>query len=321
MEKCEAVKGFTIRKTISESINDGYFFLVKLGKKYLSLVDQSYEFEYRHEKIRAENEQLLRQVEQLQRKNEDLERQNTNLEHLNQERDNFVGSILHDLRAPLNRSKSLSKMLYSGNLNEEQREIINFLTHVNDEGLHLVEQLLQISSLEYENHVPITFDLGYFLHEHIQKFFVETARHKNIMIHTAFESDIEITMDLQVLKRIIDNIVSNALKFSKPGTSIFIKTLTLDDMNCISVRDQGPGISDEDQAKLFRRFQKLSARPTSGESSTGLGLSIVKGLVEKQGGKIAVHSRLGFGAEFTVSLKKDYEEAVTKELAETLHYR
>ena len=102
--------------------------------------------------------------------------------------------------------------------------------------------------------------------------------------------------------QILDNLVSNAVKYSPPNTTVQVHTLPEKDFILVAVRDEGPGISEEDHKKMFGKFTRLSARPTGGESSTGLGLSIVKKLAEAMSGTIHCHSVLGAGATFTLRL-------------------
>ena len=96
----------------------------------------------------------------------------------------------------------------------------------------------------------------------------------------------------------LDNLVSNAVKFSPSGTTVTINVEKLEDIVRCTVADQGPGISKEDQEKLFKKFARLTAKPTAGESSTGLGLSITKRLTEDMNGTIRCESQEGKGAAF-----------------------
>ena len=108
------------------------------------------------------------------------------------------------------------------------------------------------------------------------------------------------------LREAVDNLVSNAIKYSPTGGKIELVVTRQDDGTVISVRDEGAGLSPEDISRLFGRFQRLSAKPTGGESSTGLGLSIVKRIVELHGGPIAAESAgPGRGATFTITLAGD----------------
>ncbi len=102
------------------------------------------------------------------------------------------------------------------------------------------------------------------------------------------------------LAQVIDNLLTNASKFPQPNTAIFVTLETQNQTVRISVRDEEPGIPQEDLGKLFGTFQRLTAQPTGGEKSTGLGLSIVKKIVDAHQGKIKVDSEVAKGTTFTV---------------------
>jgi len=100
--------------------------------------------------------------------------------------------------------------------------------------------------------------------------------------------------------QVLENLVSNAVKYSPPGRDIFVRLQRHAQVVRVEVQDQGPGLSAEDQKKLFGKFARLSAKPTGGEHSTGLGLSIVKKMVEAMNGKVWCESEPGHGATFIV---------------------
>jgi signal transduction histidine kinase len=106
------------------------------------------------------------------------------------------------------------------------------------------------------------------------------------------------------LRQVIENLISNAIKFSPHGTKINVCLTASDEKGLVrfSVQDEGPGLTDDDKSKVFGHFQKLSARPTGDEHSSGIGLAIVKQIVELHGGHIAVESEVGKGATFVVEL-------------------
>ena len=108
------------------------------------------------------------------------------------------------------------------------------------------------------------------------------------------------TLDSSLLIQILDNLLSNAIKFSEFNSEVFVNLKQTQQTIRIEIRDQGPGISEEDKKKLFKKFQKLKAQPTAGESSTGLGLSIVKKYVDAMNGKVWCESKPGVGAQFIV---------------------
>jgi len=308
MEQCVEEKSVLMRRFIRGFFSYCYLLLARLARKYVSLSEHGFALQSQHELLRERYEILALKAEQLRLKNADLERQNTSLAELNREKDNLISVVAHDLRAPLNRSLSLCGFILPGLFTAEQKKIINLMIQVNNDGLQLVEGILNVDAAAYRDPSPVTINLRHFITDHLEKFFTGQAGKKGIWIHTAIENHLEITTDAHSLRRIIDNLVSNAVKFSAPDTNIFIRVLSIDDAIHISIQDQGPGISAEDQKKMFRKFQKLTAVPTSGETSTGLGLAIVKDLVEKLHGKITVNSELGQGTEFIIRLNKEFAQ-------------
>ena len=107
--------------------------------------------------------------------------------------------------------------------------------------------------------------------------------------------------DEKRLREAVSNLVDNAVKFSRMDSYIHITVVKLDKLR-IEVRDEGPGLTERDKALVFGQFQRLSARPTGGEPSTGVGLSIVKQVIELHGGKVSVESEEGKGATFVIEI-------------------
>jgi signal transduction histidine kinase len=110
--------------------------------------------------------------------------------------------------------------------------------------------------------------------------------------------------DSQLLKRVFDNLLSNAIKFSEPGKNIFVDLTEKGKTVLISVRDEGPGIPGDEMKTLFSKYGKTSIRPTAGESSTGLGLSIVKRIMQELNGDVSCQSAFGSGSVFTITLNR-----------------
>ncbi|MBL7990248.1 MAG: ATP-binding protein, partial [Candidatus Kapabacteria bacterium] len=134
--------------------------------------------------------------------------------------------------------------------------------------------------------------------------FRERAAAKRITIHFRSEQDsLLVLADANLIIQILENLVSNAVKYSPPDKNIFVSITRAPHQRVrAAVRDEGPGLSPQDKDKLFLKFAKLSARPTAGEHSTGLGLSIVKRMVEAMHGTVTCESELGQGAAFIVEL-------------------
>jgi signal transduction histidine kinase len=108
----------------------------------------------------------------------------------------------------------------------------------------------------------------------------------------------------------LSNIISNAVKYSPHGKNVYVRMKASNEEIRIEVQDEGPGISADDMKKLFGKFARLSARPTGGEHSTGLGLSIVKKMVEAMNGKVWCESEVGKGATFIVDLPINIQKEI-----------
>jgi len=134
-------------------------------------------------------------------------------------------------------------------------------------------------------------------------YYQAVAARKQIQI--LFASSVEVAYvwtDRVAVGAILDNLLSNAVKYSEPGKHIRVTVAEGPSQIACHVQDEGPGLSEEDQTRLFLRGVRLTPRPTGGEASSGFGLAIAKDLVEKLGGKIWCESRLGHGARFSFSL-------------------
>jgi len=128
------------------------------------------------------------------------------------------------------------------------------------------------------------------------------AGNKGSTIELNAEDDVIVHLDRGKIAQVIDNFLTNTIKYSPKGSTVFA-SLTHDEQSAtVTVRDEGPGIPADEVSKVFGDFQKLSVRPTDGEQSTGLGLAIVKRLVDAHGGSVGVHSVEGEGAAFYLSL-------------------
>ncbi len=136
------------------------------------------------------------------------------------------------------------------------------------------------------------------------------AKSKNITLHYGTCANIIVEVDEIAIQRVLDNYVSNAVKYSPIGTNVYIDVCTSQAVADVlgnprvkvSVRDEGPGLTAADKLKVFGKMQRLSAKPTAGEHSTGLGLFIVKSLIEAHSGEVGVDSEVGEGAVFWFTL-------------------
>lgn len=237
-------------------------------------------------------------------KTEDL---NALLQASNNEKSEILGVVAHDLQNPL------TSILLSGEILANLVETRHFerIPHIVDNVnavakgmLEIVRNLLNVNLLESGalRLRPETFDIAPLLYQAVEQY-MASARVKNIRLH--FHSGAANSMvyaDSQAVARVIDNLLSNAVKYSPHGKNVFIRLASSNTNVRVEVQDEGAGISADDRKKLFVKFARLSARPTGGEYSTGLGLSIVKKLVDAMNGRVWSESELGKGATFIVEL-------------------
>jgi signal transduction histidine kinase len=248
----------------------------------------------------------------LSRSYKEIKDQKMSLEDLNREKDGMVGIVAHDLRAPLNRIMGLAEIIkMSKTLDQEQATYIEMIEKMCRSGISLIRDLLVINNVEYESQKLNLkeINLNDFITD-LLKNYASHAQQKQIRVHVEMtNAPVILETDESFLGRILDNLISNALKFSHKGKNIYISLKNVESKVQISIKDQGPGISQEDQQKMFKKFQKLSARPTAGEESTGLGLAIVKSLVDKLNGNIQVFSNVGEGAEFIIEFDRAFTQS------------
>jgi len=237
----------------------------------------------------------------------EIKNQNEKLVDLNREKDGLINVVAHDLRSPLSSIVGFVDLIKAeNNLNQNQNEYLNFISSVINDGMLFIGDLLDVHAFEYENSkLRVTsINIHDFLSDWIKKFEHELKR-KNQRLELNMDiANNHFGTDPSLLSRLLNNLVSNAIKFSPNDTSIYVTLEESDISLIIRVKDEGPGISQEDQKKMFKRFQRLSAMPTGGESSNGLGLSIVKTIVERLRGQITVRSEMRMGTEFTITLPK-----------------
>lgn len=212
----------------------------------------------------------------------------------------------HDLKSPLQGILGFTDVLRDevDDVSPLQ-EPLSIMQVAAENMLTLVHNLLYTSALDGDNLIldrhPL--DLSALVREVTNAHHVLARRkHQVLDVHIPAETDFQMTGDSKRLREVIGNLVNNAIKYAPLETTIDVRLKRFGSLFHIDVEDEGPGLSVEDQAKLFQPFQPLSSVPTGHESSTGLGLSIAKRLTELHGGQIIVSSTLGVGSTFRVIL-------------------
>lgn len=240
---------------------------------------------------------------ELQESHHSLQALTERLYRLNEEKSVFLGMAAHDLRNPLHGILLKAELL---TLSEDSKAhlVASDICQAVDSVVNMLDRLLDMEAIESGHrsfHLePVKASLvvqqGSIRHE-------TRAKLKGIQIlETLDDPGVQVRADLDTLNELMDNLISNALKFSHSGSRIGIGCGVEAGQGCVWVRDEGPGFHPDDMEEAFGRFAKLSARPTGGESSTGLGLSIVKRLTEDMGGRVQLESEPGAGATFKLLL-------------------
>ncbi|WP_179213309.1 ATP-binding protein [Ekhidna lutea] len=245
------------------------------------------------------NEQLLEQQKM-------IEERNSQLRSINEEKNNLIQVLAHDLRSPISNILNGSQIIQEReNLSDDGSKIIGFIIQSSEKLNKLIDKILDVDAIETGRHnvqlesFPIHQIISRALEDNSAK-----AKTKNITLSEDISTDLNVKADKVYTTQVIDNLLSNAIKYSDEETTVEISAMIVNDMIRISVKDQGPGLSEDDQKKIFRKYQRLSAKPTKGEESLGLGLSIVKLFTERMGGFVTFDTKLGQGTTFHVSLRK-----------------
>lgn len=237
----------------------------------------------------------------------EMETLNESLRELNNEKNEFLGIVAHDLKNPLSNISMLAKVLHveartltSVEVEEFSGDIQTASTRMFD----LITNLLDVNAIENKavRLTPIPFDLME-VAQYVASDYRGRAEAKQISMHVEIPPDNTMVFaDKSSTLQILDNLVSNAIKYSPPEKRIFLRVSKHENSVLFEVQDEGQGLTEEDKRKLFGKFARLSAQPTGGEHSTGLGLSIAKKLAEAMNGDIWCESELGKGAKFVVKL-------------------
>lgn len=226
------------------------------------------------------------------------------LKEANAIKDRFLGMATHDLRSPLVSIRALSELLKEGKGDDAQRaDFIQSIHSTTQHMMDLLDDLLDVSAIE-SGQLDVRrkpTDLTDLVERRLRLQDV-TATEKGIRIERDFAPVSDVAIDGPRMAQVIDNLLSNAIKFSSPETVITVSLAQTDGDVTLTVRDQGQGIPPDEQERIFLPFEKLSIEPTGGENSTGLGMFIVKQIVDAHGADIAVNSRPGEGTAVKVTL-------------------
>ena len=241
-----------------------------------------------------------------QKSNRLLFQANQKWEDLNHEKDQLLNIVAHDLRAPVNRIEGLLGLIkITSTWDAEQIQFSELIYKAIADSNQLIDDLLLIGK-EENDALPLEkapLALPSYLYS-LQEAFQAQATEKEIkLIVDISPKVVSLPTHEPTLSRILGNLLTNSIKFSATQKNIWLRLSVQASQTMIQIQDEGQGFTPEDQQKAFQKFQKLSARPTAGESSTGLGLSIVKILVDKLDASIRLDSEWGKGSTFTLTFQ------------------
>ena len=287
-----------------------------LGALMSLLYDELYDlYEHSNLSLSAAYEESTVINDNLIATNKSLEERSDQLREALEKNKEILGITAHDLKNPLGGIIGLAEIVlvdmeegieatYDSALDnipllkEEAERMLQIITDLLDKQREGEEIVLKREKVILSDVVSA-----------VVRWNTKQALNKSIQIHYNTDKIAIVNIDVSAIQRVLDNYVSNAVKYSQPGAHVWIdvysnksgKDGTID-MVKVTVRDEGPGLTEEDKQKVFGKMQRLSAKPTGGEHSTGLGLFIVKQLVEAHGGMVGVESVQGEGACFWFTL-------------------
>jgi signal transduction histidine kinase len=235
-----------------------------------------------------------------------LVKKNTELEKVGRDTSRTLGMTAHDLRNPISGILNASEYLLADadSLAEDQLLLLRAITASSKFMLSLINDIVQLSTMEAGKLrlalQPTDFVL---LAEQNLSRNRLLADKKQIRLELIVDGALPLVrIDPLRMNQAMDNLVTNAIKFSEPGTKIEIRMHAQNDVVGIAVRDEGPGITAAERGTVFKLFRRGKCRPVSQTSGTGLGLAITKRIVQAHGGRIELESQVGKGSTFTVTI-------------------
>ncbi len=241
------------------------------------------------------------------------------LQALDQAKSEFMNIVSHELRTPMTSIKGSLGLISSGRmgvLNDKVKKLIDIAEVESNRLIRLINDFLDLAKIEAKN---------YFLEKSwvsLHKILISSVESlkglqekANVHIQIVNSPEIEVNVDADKIQQVLVNLLSNAMKFTPEQGSVFIQTDIFEGKVFIRIKDQGPGISEENQQKIFQKFRQASSPDRPLVKGTGLGLSIAKALVEAHEGKINVISEVGKGSEFYFTIPEYRDEMDSKENA------
>ncbi|HAH23490.1 MAG TPA: hypothetical protein DCL77_07000 [Prolixibacteraceae bacterium] len=256
---------------------------------------------------------ILRDLTERKKSEDAIQKYIKELEELNKHKENILAILSHDLRSPLSTIVGIADYLTQDIDQMAQSEVKRMVKIIDKEStqeLNMLDYLLEWARIKYASDIfsPTTIDLGKIVGK-VFGTFKEIAVSKKINLQNQIEKNIHVFADEKMLQSILQNLVSNALKHTLKGGDVILTAFKRDDMMLIRVKDNGIGMSKKMQENLFTPQINVLSIAREENKGAGIGLLLVKGFVEKNGGEICVESIKGEGSSFyfTLPIEKPLE--------------
>ncbi len=261
------------------------------------LKSKNRELEHKMKELEEANLELLEKKESLQSSKEKLEM-------LHKQKEEIFAMAIHDIKNPVSAIKGYLDLLDSYDLTaQEQQEIMSGLMASSDKIVRLAQEIAETVILSGKIQPKLKLSSVKDIIDSVVRQNNTYAKRKKIKLVNKSSRDLpKIEIDQDKIEEAIDNLVNNGIKYGPEGTTVQVKTYFDSKNISIEVSDDGQGMSSEDLNLIFEKGKLLSTEPTGDETRTGLGLWIVKNVVEEHNGQIKVDSKLGVGTTFTIIL-------------------
>lgn len=284
-----------------------YFKFSPIGENTLALGQPDYS------ELELLRKSLVDLTGELSNANRQLQKSNNELEVLNGLKNQFIGMAAHDLRNPIGQIMVCSEFLLeeaAEPIDREKLELLEIIKNSSKFMLSLIDDLLDLSVIESGrlNLEPSPVDILDLVKQNVELNGILSAKRKVRLTLKSYEEFPTMLVDPAKINQVLNNLLSNAIKFSPVGGEVSIFMYKTDRQVMISVKDQGPGIPEKEIDRLFKPFGRTSAKNTSGEKSTGLGLAIAHRIIIGHKGRLWVENEAGGGAAFHFTLPMVREE-------------
>ncbi len=260
---------------------------------------------YLHQVIKK-NRIITSQKEAVNSLMSDLTQSNQELSALLEEKSHLTNLITHDIQTPLSVIQfTTATLLNQHTKNNGSQEDLNAIALAAQQISYLSSRIMDLQQASYDLNYKINIEMLNLqsIIEEANTPYLQWSKKKNIqVIQNNLIHNVKVLADAFLLSKAYGNVLGNAIKFSKPGQTVRVEITTAEQFACIAVQDEGPGIDEASQKKLFQKYQKLEAQPTFGEPSSGNGLYLTKRYLEAMHGSIAVSSYLGKGSTFVIQI-------------------